>query len=75
MIWLENQQFLLGCTNNGSLVVLSLANNAPRIKQYFQVKEHLYIYSLQLSITNPNEILLSTNEGIFFVTYTYNKLG
>ena len=75
MIWIENQQFLLGSTNNGSLLVISLVNNAPRIKQSFEIKKNLNIFSMQFSITDANEILLSTDKGIFIVNYTYKKLG
>jgi hypothetical protein len=75
MIWIENQQFLLGSTNNGSLLVISLVNNAPRIKQSFEIKKNLNIFSMQFSITDVNEILLSTDKGIFIVNYTYKKLG
>jgi hypothetical protein len=75
MIWIENQQFLLGSTNNGSLLVISLVNNAPRIKESFEIKKNLNIFSMQFSITDANEILLSTDKGIFIVNYTYKKLG
>ena len=75
MIWIENQQFLLGSTNNGSLLVISLVNNAPRIKQSFEIKKNLNIFSMQFSITDANEILLSTDKGIFIVNYTYKKIG
>ena len=66
---------MIGCTCKGSLLVISLTGQLPRIKQTFQVRKYVYIYSLQLSIKNPNEILLSTNKGIIFVNYTYNKFG
>ena len=75
MIWIENQQFLLSSTNNGSLLVISLVNNAPRIKESFEIKKNLNIFSMQFSITDANEILLSTDKGIFIVNYTYKKLG
>jgi hypothetical protein len=75
MIWIENQQFLLGSTNNGSLLVISLVNNAPRIKESFEIKKNLNIFSMQFSITGSNEILLSTDKGIFIVNYTYKKIG
>lgn len=75
MIWVENDQFLLACTNTGALQVISITNNALRIKQTFMVNEDIIIYSLQLSIKNPNEILLSSNNGVIFVKYTYSKIG
>lgn len=72
MIWIENEQFLLAAADDGSLQVISTANNALRIKQSFMVREGANIYSLQMSITNPNEVILSTSIGVLLVTFEFN---
>ena len=43
--------------------MISLTGQLPRIKQTFQVRKYLYIYSLQLSIKNPNEIFIKFKEN------------
>ena len=39
------------------------------------MREQICIYSMQSSISNPNELILSTSVGIIFVNYAFNKHG
>jgi hypothetical protein len=73
MIWIQNEEFLLCGTDKGYLLVFSLINNKLETRQFIKLHyDNLNIFSLQLSISNPHEILLSTNKGVIFVQYTYD---
>jgi hypothetical protein len=74
MIWIKEKQNMLCCTDKGSLLLISLSNDQLKIEQEYKVKEEsLKIFSLQKSISDENLILLSTNNGIIFVKYSYDK--
>ena len=69
----RKDEYRLCFTDDGILRVIPSSKDQLTEEQEKEKYESIKIFSLQRSISDENLILLSTNNGLIFVNYSYDK--